>query len=281
MNERLLYTPSEVAAFMEKGNVVLIDIRNPEHYIKAHIPGAVNIPEIFSCLAETTPSGLNAMHKKFQKIFSKAGVSYDKKAIVYEDRLDSQYGGSCRGCWLLLYLGHPCPGIINGGMSAWLEHGFPVENGKVMPESACFDLNPKAFLMATKDDMLKAIYDPAIVLLDDRDEIEWKGMSSSPYGIDFAPRKGRIPGARWIEWYEFMDKNASAPLFKQKEEIRAVCAENGVYPDDDIIIYCFKGSRAANTYIALKTAGFRKLRIYFGSWNEWSRDLSLPIEEGA
>lgn len=20
--------------------------------------------------------------------------------------------------------------------------------------------------------------------------------------------------------------------------------------------------------------------IYFGSWNEWSRDLSLPIEEG-
>ena len=28
------------------------------------------------------------------------------------------------------------------------------------------------------------------------------------------------------------------------------------------------------------TAGVKDVRMYFGSWNEWSRDPSLPIEEG-
>ncbi|MBA3004521.1 MAG: sulfurtransferase, partial [Desulfurivibrio sp.] len=39
-------------------------------------------------------------------------------------------------------------------------------------------------------------------------------------------------------------------------------------------------SRAANTYVALKLAGFTRLRVYFASWNEWARDPNLPIESG-
>jgi thiosulfate/3-mercaptopyruvate sulfurtransferase len=30
----------------------------------------------------------------------------------------------------------------------------------------------------------------------------------------------------------------------------------------------------------LKNAGVKDVRMYFGSWNEWSRDPALPIEEG-
>ena len=43
---------------------------------------------------------------------------------------------------------------------------------------------------------LAALNDPRVVLLDVRDRDEWMGESSSPYGRDFAPRKGRLPGAR-------------------------------------------------------------------------------------
>jgi thiosulfate/3-mercaptopyruvate sulfurtransferase len=31
----------------------------------------------------------------------------------------------------------------------------------------------------------------------------------------------------------------------------------------------------------LQEAGIKNVKIYFGSWNEWSRDPSLPIDEGA
>ena len=98
-------------------------------------------------------------------------------------------------------------------------------------------------------------------------------------GRDFTPRKGRLHGAVWIEWYDFMDLTGQTPLFRPKEEIIRICEKKRIYPDSEIIIYCFKGSRASNTYVALKGAGFENLRIYYGSWNEWSRDFSLPIDD--
>jgi thiosulfate/3-mercaptopyruvate sulfurtransferase len=136
-------------------------------------------------------------------------------------------------------------------------------------------------IFVTQADMLKAIGNPRIVLLDVRDKDEWMGESSSPYGVDFCPRKGRIPGAVRIEWYNFMQPNAEIATFKSPDEILALCAQVGITPDTPVYIYCFKGSRASNTLIALKEAGIKDVRNYFASWNEWSRDPALPIEAGA
>ena len=117
-------------------------------------------------------------------------------------------------------------------------------------------------------------------LVDVRDVDEWVGTSSSPYGPDFAPRKGRIPGAKWLEWYRMMKPTPSGPMFKSKAEILAECATVGVTPDTPVFLYCFKGARASNTFVALKEAGIKDVRMYFGSWNEWSRNPELPIESG-
>ena len=60
--------------------------------------------------------------------------------------------------------------------------------------------------------------------------------------------------------------------------MREMCAAKGLMPDNKMIVYCFKGARASNTYIALKEAGFTNVSNYFGSWNEWSRDHQLEID---
>ncbi|MBM4055825.1 MAG: sulfurtransferase [Planctomycetes bacterium] len=280
MSQKILYTPQELNELIARKPTVLIDIRDAELFKKGHIPDAVNIPEIFYYLSESTPEGLSNMHKKYKDLFSNAGLSAEKTAIVYEDSLNNRYGGSCRGYWLLSYLGHLKSGILDGGLSAWIKAGFPVTEKISTPKPTDFSLNLNNRIMATKDDVLKLLHNPSVTLLDDRDEVEWLGKSSSPYGVDFAPRKGRIPGAKWIEWYEFMDQTLAVPAFKSKEEIQKLCAKQGISPNDDIVIYCFKGSRASNTYVALKESGFKNLRVYFGSWNEWSRHPELPIEEG-
>jgi thiosulfate/3-mercaptopyruvate sulfurtransferase len=54
----------------------------------------------------------------------------------------------------------------------------------------------------------------------------------------------------------------------------------GITLHTPVIIYCFKGARASNTFVALEEASIKNVSIYFDSWNEWSRDPSLPIEEG-
>jgi len=62
--------------------------------------------------------------------------------------------------------------------------------------------------------------------------------------------------------------------------VKAEAATAGISTDDTVYLYCFKGARASNTFLALKQAGFSDVRMYFGSWNEWSRDPALPIESG-
>ncbi len=95
------------------------------------------------------------------------------------------------------------------------------------------------------------------------------------------PRKGRIPDAVLIEWYTLMKPTSGGPMFKPKEEIKEIAAKVGITEDSTVNIYCFMGARASNTFVALSEAGMKNLKIYFASWNEWSRDMSLPIEEGA
>ena len=93
-------------------------------------------------------------------------------------------------------------------------------------------------------------------------------------------RSSSIPGAVWLEWYRMMKPSAAGPVFKSPDEIMAECHTVGIGQDTPVFLYCFKGARASNSLVALKEAGIKDVRMYFGSWNEWSRDPSLPIESG-
>ncbi|MBV1836721.1 sulfurtransferase [Acetobacter estunensis] len=280
MRQAVLYSPKQVQDLIAADKVVLIDVRDRKDFDAGHLPGAVNMPDIFTYLAETTPEGLKTLQNTFTDLFSGYGLDGEKTALVYEDALHTRYGGSCRGYWILRYLGYPKVGILDGSLSAWKQAGGVLTTETTTPVRTTFPINIQSRLMATYEDVFQALGDPNIKLLDNRDQVEWMAQSSSPYGIDFAPRKGRIPGAVWIEWYDFMHITEDHASFRSKEEVHTLARSRGLMPEDDIIIYCFKGARAANTYVALSEAGFQKLRIYMGSWNEWSRNPELPIEGG-
>ncbi len=280
MLDTVLFSPKQVQELISTGNAVFIDVRDRKDFEAGHLPGAVNMPDIFTYLAETTDDGLKTLQDKFVDLFSDYGLDGKKTAIIYEDALHTRYGGSCRGYWILKYLGYPKVGILDGGLMAWKQAGGALTTKTTKPERTVFPISIQPNLMATYQDVLHALTNPNVKLLDNRDKVEWLAESSSPYGVDFAPRKGRIPGAVWIEWYDFMKVSDGQASFRPKEDILDLAASRGLTPDDDIIIYCFKGARAANTYVALSQAGFKKLRIYMGSWNEWSRNPELPIEGG-
>lgn len=274
----VLLSPEELAARQAEGSIVLIDTRDPEAYAAGHIPGAFNLRDIFTFLATSSPQGLQELKDSFATRFGAIGLSGAEAAVLYEDAMHTGYGQSCRGYYLLTWLGYPQVHVLNGGFSAWKAAGLPSTTEipqatpKVFPKHL-----PTADVMLTKEDVQAALGTEK-VLLDVRDIDEWIGESSSPYGKDFAPRKGRLPGARWIEWYRFMKPGPHGPVIKSPVEVRAECATADIDADDDIYLYCFKGARASNTYLALKQAGFDKVRIYFGSWNEWSRDPELPVD---
>lgn len=281
MSEKVLVTPAELFAMLTSPGTVLIDTRDPDAYAAGHLPGAVNIRDIFTYLAMSTPDGVAAMRDKFAQIFGAAGLSGEETAIIYEQSMNSGFGQSCRGYVLLRYLGYPKVKVLHGGYAAWDAAGLPTTTEAPMPQPKSFAVDPKAAgVLVDLQAMKAAVADPNQVKLDTRDVDEWIAESSSPYGKDFCPRKGRIPGAVWIEWYRMMKPTPAGPMFKSPAEILAECATVGITPETPVVLYCFKGARASNTLVALNEAGIKNVSLYFGSWNEWSRDPSLPIEEG-
>ena len=52
----------------------------------------------------------------------------------------------------------------------------------------------------------------------------------------------------------------------------------GLDPEHEVIPYCQGGYRSANAYIALRMAGYPRVRNYLGSWAEWGNREDLPID---
>lgn len=283
MHERVLISATELADLMKVKPVVLIDTRDAANYAEAHLPGAVNLHEIFTYLATSTPEGVEALRQTFTEAFSKAGLSGKETAVVYEQSMTTGFGQSCRGYVLLRYLGYPRDKIkvLHGGFNAWRAAALPSTTDASTPTPAAFPVTAEGrSILVDLNEMKAAIADARVVKLDVRDVDEWIGESSSPYGKDFCPRKGRIPGSVWLEWYRMLKPTPSGQMFKSPAEILAECATVGIRRDTPVIVFCFKGARASTTFVALEEAGLKDVRLYLGSWNEWSRDPALPIEEG-
>ena len=236
---KTLLKPNELANLIEKTPVVLIDTRDPESYAAGHLPGAVNIREIFTYLATTDTAGLDALEDKFAELFGAAGLSGEETAVLYEDSMNTGFGQSCRGYFLLKSLGYKKAAVLHGGLSAWKEEGLPITTELPLVEPATFPIgSAPTTLIATEADMLEAIDDSEIVILDVRDKDEWIGVSSSPYGVDFCPRKGRIPGAVWLEWYDLMkETDDGIAMFREPEKILAACEKIGITKDSKVYVY--------------------------------------------
>lgn len=276
-----LLSASELDAMMKGEPTVVIDTRDPEEYAQGHIPGAVNIRDIFLYLSTSDEAGMEELNSKFAKLLGDAGLGGDETAVFYEDAMNNGYGQSCRGYFLMKYLGYDKVAVLHGGLKAWTDAGMELSTEVPTPTPKEFPLDVQPGMMVTTEQMFESLAKPEVVKLDVRDLDEWMGESSSPYGIDYAPRKGRIPDAVLIEWYAMMKPDGAVPMFKSVDEIREIAASVGIQSDTPVIIYCFKGARASNTLVALNEAGIMDTSIYFASWNEWSRDPILPIEEGA
>ena len=71
----VLVGPDELSTLMGTGSVVVIDTRDAGAYAAGHLPGAVNMREIFTFLATSSAEGLSALKSTFEQHFGAAGLS--------------------------------------------------------------------------------------------------------------------------------------------------------------------------------------------------------------
>src|SRR5437868_14910231 len=114
----VLISAGELANLLKNEPCVVIDTRNPDAYGAGHLPNAVNVHEIFTFLATSTPEGMNELKTKFADAFGSAGLSGRETAVIYEQSMNSCFGQSCRDYYLLTMLRYPTINVQHGGCDA-------------------------------------------------------------------------------------------------------------------------------------------------------------------
>ncbi|RLA50095.1 MAG: hypothetical protein DRQ65_09390, partial [Gammaproteobacteria bacterium] len=172
--------------------------------------------------------------------------------------------------WVLNYYGHHRVKVLDGGWDNWVKQGLPVNNNSTRVSSSDFFPQVDKKQVATTSNVQAAIGLPQQVVLDVRSDQEWQRTEATPKSSP-----GHIPGAVHLVWSQLIDPQSMC--FKPKNTLCELFEAQGIYPQDEIITYCYAGIRAAHTLFALQLAGFNKVRNYEGSWLSWT-GAGCPIE---
>ncbi|MCC7105946.1 MAG: sulfurtransferase [Chloroflexi bacterium] len=257
------------------GQVLLVDARLPGQFRRGRLPGAIHLDTFPYANARTDPAGMEVIQRDWARMLGEAGIRPEDTVVFYDAGTENR---APRGAFMLRYLGHERSYVLHGGVDAWLEAGRDLVRdtpARAATPGVSYPINPRGDMVATADDVMAAIGDPSVTVLDNRETPEYEGTRR----LQWNPRMGRIPGGvAHVQWFDLLEDRK---YVKDPDEARALLVSRGVTPDKPTIIYCQKSHRATNTYAVLQRLGFPNLRVYVGSFREWSRRPELPVERPA
>ena len=238
-------------------------------YLAGHIPGAVyaSLHEALSSPRPVTDCGRHPVPSApaLEMQFSALGIANHKQVVAY-DRSAGVF--AARLWWLLNYAGHDRVAVMDGGLNAWEQAGYALENGESRVVAGDFKaaLNNRALVRLEEVETVPR-------LIDSREPDRYAGKTEP---LDPVP--GHIPGAVNHYWKNNLDDTGR---FLAAGRLRQVLREayNGARAED-VAFYCGSGVSACHNLLAAVHAGYPLPRLYAGSWSEWCADPTRPVAPG-
>ena len=284
-NAESLVSPSWLSDHLSEASVRIVDARfeiRPNSkgrlepvagrgdYHAAHVPGAVFV-DLMGDLSHSDAPLEILSPERFETLMSRMGIGNDTTVIVYDGG-----GGTwaARLWWALRYYGHDDVRLLDGGFARWSGEGHEVEAGDTTPARTSFRARARPELRVTRDEVLAAIADDDVCIVDALPEPFFLGDAT----LYPAHRAGHIPGARNLPAPANLDPETSTLL--SAEMLAERWAAAGVPRDKRVITYCGGGVFAAFALFALHMLGHEKAALDDASWSEWGADPELPVETG-
>lgn len=254
-------------------DMLILDTRSRyKDYIKGHVPMARHLN--FGTLRGTDENGVPVQYLPAdltRNLLERAGVSENKRVVVYADSTGDDILSASMVAYVLEKHGVDKVQILNGGLSHFAKTGkvsrkYPKipagKMGKVEHTKMGIDV---AELVAKNKDK-------NIVLVDARPSTEYLGKD------DIWPRQGHIPGAVNIPWQTVVTEN-NTHLFRPWNQVKKTFFDAGVKPDQEVVVYCGTSREGSLLRFYLThIAGYKNVRLYEGSWKEYSSISKLPVE---
>ena len=262
LNETPIAEVSWLQKHLKDDNLLVIDVRKEEAYLKGHVQGAVNMPVMKDFF---TPKML--MFPKLDILkerFSEVGIDDNTQVVVYDN---GQFCWAARAYWVLKVLGHEKVKLLRYGYGAYLQKHLPISTKQPTRKRKSFIIRINNQMIETKLGVLMAIGKKPI--LDGRTEDMYMGRTS------IAKRYGHIPTAKLFSGSNNYRITEEGNKLKSFNELKKVY--EGLPKDQTSIIYCQDGADAALDYIMMKELGYKSI-VYEGSWLEWGNDDNTPIE---
>jgi thiosulfate/3-mercaptopyruvate sulfurtransferase len=256
--------------------VEITTISGRENYERGHIPGAAYV-DLLGELSDRTRTGIYAPMppaEQFAAVMSRIGVGDGTRVVLYDDFLGMY---AARVWWMLRAFGFDNAAVLNGGWRKWTSEGRPVSTEPATYSPATFVPRPRPELIASKEDVLAAIPDEDVTIINALLEPEYTGDPAFPHHYG---RPGHIPSSVNVPFATVVDM-AGDTRFAPADELRQRFADAGALDRERVITYCGGGIAASQTALLLTLLGQEHVALYDGSMTEWGADPTLPLVTGA
>jgi thiosulfate/3-mercaptopyruvate sulfurtransferase len=280
VRDKILVSAQELRAAQASKSCLVFDCRfvlsDPgsgyRDYLDAHIPGALYAHLDDDLSSPITPSsGRHPLPdaEKFAAFLARSGWQPGTRVVAY-DLADGSI--AARLWWLMKYFGHDDVALLDGGFRAWQSAGFELESGRVVTaETTPVSVKARADMVVSTKEILDKLGDSGRVLVDVRASERFRGEVEP---ID--PVAGHIPGSVNFPFqWNLYATGSFKPVAEVHERLTTLA---GRHRPGDLVFMCGSGVTACHALFAAELAGLEGSKLYAGSWSEWIRDPSRPVE---
>jgi thiosulfate/3-mercaptopyruvate sulfurtransferase len=256
----LLVTPEWLSA--EK-DVVILHAGSAKDYAEGHIAGArlVTLADVAKpeskLRLEMPPAEL--MRERMMRW----GIGDGTRVVIYAGNESVQ---TATRIWFTFEY-HSLPAsLLDGGLAGWKAKGLPVTTeAPVVTAAQALTVKPRPELIVDSAWVNGHLRDDAVKIVDARLPEFYTGASAGNM-----PRAGHIPGAASVPFPTLLTET------KSFQPVGELAAKLGAAKT--LVTYCHIGMQATVPYFAARLAG-REVRLYDGSFEEWSANSELPVDK--
>jgi len=278
-----IVSTDDLAKIVKDPNVIVIDIRKVEDYKAGHIPGAIGV--FYNNWAPGMGGLKNEMpaDDDLMDLLTDNGIQPDSTVVVYgttgtpPDRVDVT-----RVAWALKYAGVQKVSVLSGGFEKWaVREKKEVSTEITKPKTKDYKGKINKAILVNNDYVKNHVGKAMIV--DAREPAFFKGEQKLP----FVAKAGRVKNSVNLPTIQVFDKyppgeHMEPCCWTYKDVATLKNIASGVVGSDidkEIIVYCDTGKVASAWWFILSDVmGFKNVKIYDGSMEEWMNDASAPTE---